>query len=866
MTWAQDAPICQKNTKEVLEIKFNPANATNTLPNYFIDKIATALPKIRMYTKVFFNYEMHAEVRKTGNTKYELFVRIDEISYGGNFKYKNFDFSKYIAPAYIEQTFEIFDQASNKKHWQKIRVPFKKGASATSLIEALKGVYTSRVSLKIIRVKPVYDDAQQKADFEKAATTIDAYYRDVVKLDELKRRIQHLDISRADVVALRNVDLKYIEKDLAKIPADDYIEILNLKAYDPARFILKYDSLKTMITEKRRKMNEKMNRLEQVYYNQALVELNQGNRKEAIELLQNSIRVNPYFTAAQYQLALLDFEQKQYQKTLVKLQHLFNEMKPDEQAKAQSRKLAFQAYDSLMHICELMNQEERFNDATRILYETKSFCDSTADIQCDERLNRNITNAVYGLYASYLSIARASLDNGSVKFAQYYFEMAQDYKSRNTDILNRDYPEAKSFVVDLIDSLVQQSTKAGNMGEHQKAKELLTKAKSLCRQYKESGCMAVINRKEGKIYRQEYDQLIAQSVAASEMGLGEKSKEYLSLAMTFQQLHPEYIPSSIGTDTIEGKVRYIMYQEHITNGLMYLRQKDYITALGEFDEARDLQSEYVFPKNDALPSYFQQAAKPLIMDSLKLGALKAWGKFYDEARHLLNVSSDMSREYYLSKDTEVQAGIRELQLKIQTDQCDKLASQYSKFIRRGNNSEQFKDYYYAAIFWQQALQLGNSRPECALDVSLAKQKLTKYQYDIRYAQLIHQADSLRSTQAAKAFELLKEAEDIRQQHQKELQNPNTPSLLENLISYNDESLNRPGIAWFIENQKAEAAYKLCVHALESQQQIPQDLQEQSARLLARYDRQKGTANADLRFGSKKVLVKMKKAYSAELKK
>jgi tetratricopeptide (TPR) repeat protein len=440
--------------------------------------------------------------------------------------------------------------------------------------------------------------------------------------------------------------------------------------------------------------------------------------------------------------------------------------------------------------------------------------------------------------------------------------MATNYKKSKPGILNKDYPEANSLVVDLIDSLVQQSTKAGANGRHTRAKKLLDEAKKLCTQHQNSGCMAVINKEEGKMYRAQYDDLIARSVHFSALGQGEKSKEYLSLAMTFQQLHPEYIPTSIGTDTIEGKVRVIMYREYIANARRDLQQKRYHEALLELSEARKLEQEYVFAKDDSLSALLQHAAKPLILDSLKLGQLKAWGKYYAQARHLLDTAKQMTVLYGLTGDPDIAKETAELQLKIKKGHCEKISDRYTALLKKGNLSEQMNDYYYAAIFWRQAIDTARQSDACSIDISIAQLKLKKYRYDIKYAGLLHRADSVGETNYDETFGYLVQAEQIRREHQKEMKS--TKSLLTLLLVKNQVPLNIKGIRYFLEQKNAEAAYKLCKQTLESGAEVSAELQKATARLLAEYDREKQNVSpaqmAELRFGSKKELQGLKKLY------
>jgi hypothetical protein len=858
---AQTKELFHKNINASLEVKFKPQYPTSSCPNYFIDEIAKAIPKIRMYVKINYQYELETRIVKEG-TRYTLSVRVKNITHGGNYKYKDFDFSHLIAPEKIEQTFLIKDLSSNTTNYQKLSIGFRDGDSAQVLIKALKGVISYKVNAKPYSLKLHYTE-EQKLKFQEAVSDIDTYYDDAIKLDALKERIEALDFNQADVVALRNVDLKYIEKDLAKIKLQSYMTSLNLESYDPIRLLPKYDSVATMIAARRKIMDEKMGQLDYFYFNQAQIELANKNENEAIEFFEKSIEVNPYFSPSIYQLSLIDYQYKRYEESLIKLQHILNDLKPDLSIKKQSIKLAKMDYDSLMQICNQLNSEERFNQSIGILYKTKAFCDSTKYIECDATIDQYISQAVYGLYASYLSIARASLNKGRLDMCQDYMKMANTFREQNSDKLVGNSSIADRITTDLIAGLIQQSEIENVNGNTSKAMKLLNDAKRLCNQNPNNGCKALINKNEAIVHKQQYEKLIDQSLHFQGPQQAQKRKEYLSLAITYQQLHSDYIPSSLGTDTIIGKVRYMMYQEYIANGINDLKAENYSDAYGEFLAAKKLEDEYVFAKDEKLFEYIQESAKPIILSTLNDGNLKAWGKYYDEAALLLDSAQSESVKWNLNKDPEITTATQKLQNSLKKNVCDQLTKEYNQYIKKANTSLRFDDYYHASQYWNMAIRTASTKPHCKIDYSQAKAQLSKYSFDISYANYMHRADSIQATDPKAAFTVLKLANTLHQENIDKFHSKQVKSLLEIIMDYNNPELNLLGIAYFNEHNKAEESYKLMVLALKSNQEISDELISETAHLLAIHDfdkNQNADTIAEKRFGSAKELQGFKKAY------
>ena len=661
------------NTKtESFEIKFKPQYSTSSLPNYFVDEIAKAIPKIRMYVKINYQYQLETKVVKDAN-KYKLFIKTGQITYGGHYKYKDFDFSHLIAPYQIEQTFLIKDLSSNQSHYQKIKIHFQENDSIQASISGLKGVITYKVSVHPYSVKLIYLDGQREK-FHQAITNIDNYYDDELKIEALLVRAKAVNFDKADILALRNVDLKYIEKDIKKLKINDYKVSLNLQAYDPIKLLLQYNHLLAIVTQKRELMDQKMGNLDQFYYTQAKEKMKTGDEKTALEFYQQSIEVNPYFSPSVYEMAHLNYKQKRYIESFSKLSHLLNDLKPNTETKKQAIDLAYLSYDSVMSICLSLNNDENYNKSIGLLYKTKAFCDSTQYIKCDQRIDQYISRAIYGLYSSYLSIARASLNKGRLDMCKDYMLMANAFRENNSEKLIGKYSEANEITSDLIKGLVEQSEKENAIGNHSKAIQLLSDAKELCNQNPDNGCKALINRKEAVVYQGEYEDLIDKSLHYKGTQQAQKRKEYLSLAITYQQLHSDYIPSTLGTDTIIGKVRHMMYHEYISNGRNDLKYNNYSEAFNEFCEAIKLERQYVFPKDEKLISYIQEAIKPIILETLNKGSLKAWGKQYSEAALLLDSAERMSNQWSMNKDKEVRKATFELKDNLKKDVCERLTA------------------------------------------------------------------------------------------------------------------------------------------------------------------------------------------------
>ena len=227
----------------------------------------------------------------------------------------------------------------------------------------------------------------------------------------------------------------------------------------------------------------------------------------------------------------------------------------------------------------------------------------------------------------------------------------------------------------------------------------------------------------------------------------------------------------------------------------------------------------------------------------------------------------MSNQWNMTQDGAIKKATFELNESLKKDVCEKLTTDYNKWIKKANTSLRFDDYYHASQYWKQAYAIAIKLPHCKLNSQQTQNQLQKYIYDIAYKTELHLADSLIWIDIDQAFKHMVNAENIRINKSSEMKSKSIKSLLDILFSYNNSKLNILGIRYFNKESQIENSYKLSIYALESHQEIDQELISETAHLLAIFDFESNSDNkmAEKRFGTKKELQGFKKAYLKAIK-
>jgi len=78
---------------------------------------------------------------------------------------------------------------------------------------------------------------------------------------------------------------------------------------------------------------------------------------------------------------------------------------------------------------------ENFTDAVLMLESAEVVCDAINDNECGLNVFHRLSLSKYGIYDSYISVARSSIANGNLNFAYKYLMMAREFQQTNSNLI-----------------------------------------------------------------------------------------------------------------------------------------------------------------------------------------------------------------------------------------------------------------------------------------------------------------------------------------------------------------------------------------------------------------------------------------------
>jgi hypothetical protein len=109
--------------------------------------------------------------------------------------------------------------------------------------------------------------------------------------------------------------------------------------------------------------------------------------------------------------------------------------------------------------------------------------------------------------------------------------------------------------------------------------------------------------------------------------------------------------------------------------------------------------------NDRLKKYLQQASKPVIVDLIGMGRVRAMGYYFQESWNILHNCQEMIYEYELDADPELNNLMIEFENLLRSSQCEKFQRGYNALLRESQVQKDIGEYILARGSVEKAIEM-----------------------------------------------------------------------------------------------------------------------------------------------------------------
>ncbi len=740
-SFAQNSVVFQEEKNETFLFNYKEEAAQNEIiSNYFVTELAKSIPKILKYTEYTFSSTVNLKIEKLSNNQnnYQTVISLKNFKCKGDVKYKSFDISELLLPN--ELSFKIVVSSGDNQNiasQEFTNLIINKESGNLLQFNFTDSLSNQNYKLELLDLKPDYTEAA-KQNFDKKVELIDNYFLTDMAIGKGFEKLQMINPQNVDMIPLYDSQLKDVEKIVKDIKAGNFDKQLDLKSYDPINYTKNIDSLENKTIETRTTLNQFLVSLDNVYYNKGNEYLEIDSTKLAVVYFDKSLKVNPFFTPSYYKKAKIHLNNGELNSAADIVTNVLNNMKPDHQTHTSLLQLAENIYNTYVSKGEELNQKEKFNESIELLTYGRKFCSTTTGIVCTDEIHKGIARGHYGLYSSYLRVAQRALNAEKLEMAESYINEAKKYQQQNSeDIINDS--EVNTMFTQLMNSYVNLGKSENTSKNYENALRYFENALNLCNSSEFIECSYDLTYGVATSKKGIYDILISKATERNRLNDPYNAEKYMKEAEEYQKANSDII-TSFGTDTIKGKIKYQLYKEYIIYGEQSIGYRNFQYAFDQLKKAKELEQEYVFQRNPKLDTLLSIAAKPVIINNLKTGRLKAWGNDIEASRKIYNQALEDQKTYNIENDAEINSAMSELKDKIFDQECINVQLDCDNNYRKAIQNANMLDFITADEFLKKAISIAEENKSCQVILTSVESLKSKYVTAVAYQKLLNESN------------------------------------------------------------------------------------------------------------------------------
>lgn len=376
----------------------------------------------------------------TREPSYVYQVETSHLRLRGDINYKGFDVSDYLLPSDMQ-----FKLRLEKPNGQFMEVPFN-CLVAEGKPETLSYNDNDTIGYQFTRYRLenfVFRYSNNNL-FENHIRLINEYYTFLDELDRGYQLLQTVNPAFEDNFRNNQRNLLEAEQILARVEQRQIDRDLPLQHNDPGRYIEKLRIYRVNVMNRRQELNIVFSTLHLQFYDKAMYHYRRENLVRAREFLVWALEVNPLFTPALLQWAIIDFRQGDLHEAGCKADDILFNMPADPETKDRTLDLLGDIHNEYLRRGENQLSRSAFRKALDEFESAGKLCSRHPALRCEGSAKEGIRKAKGGIYKQFLETARKNVAAGELDRAEDAAEEAIRYQSRNPEI--RDLTEAQNVL------------------------------------------------------------------------------------------------------------------------------------------------------------------------------------------------------------------------------------------------------------------------------------------------------------------------------------------------------------------------------------------------------------------------------------
>lgn len=254
-------------------------------------------------------------------------------------------------------------------------------------------------------------------------------------LNQIEKRVELINISDPELITLHYLFTIDLENELYDFYTNRLTKLSECENLDNNRIINQYDKLKKSIIILKDTLSIQKTKVDQMFYDNAFLELQLRNYPKAIYNINRSLEFKPLQANALLLKLDILYEMKNYNQALEVLNILYHEVKLNDDQEKRTIDFNMKFYKELYSIGDSLIKIDKATDAFEIFTILETFCNNMPSGYCNDDYYHGILRSKVGVYESYLKIAAVAKERGNSAMESKFLEYAKEYLDANSELI-----------------------------------------------------------------------------------------------------------------------------------------------------------------------------------------------------------------------------------------------------------------------------------------------------------------------------------------------------------------------------------------------------------------------------------------------
>ena len=342
---------------------------------------------------------------------------------------RGFDVTNFLTPTAVEVAYRLQRQGSLPVDYRASKKI--SGTSADNIETRIADSATvNGCNLQITEFYLAYNE-NDIHELEDRVNLIREYYSYELLLNQAYDRLMRINPQDVLSLDMQNANLLEVEKFIQDTRSKKFDNTLDLYAYDPIEMKKKLKQLEEEAASRRVVMNQTKANLYLYFYNSGLDLKSRGRNQQAYDAFMISIRENPIFAPAMYQLALMDFYEGRFGESECRARTILEELRPDPDIERMTQNLLARLSQTYTQLGEEKLSAGKLDNALDYLKRAFNLCTTMPGVACDDKLSKDLSTAHGTKYKQFLDQAKQLYQQSDLDGAERIISLAVAYQQAN---------------------------------------------------------------------------------------------------------------------------------------------------------------------------------------------------------------------------------------------------------------------------------------------------------------------------------------------------------------------------------------------------------------------------------------------------